>query len=31
MYCEKLHYNPLFLKEYVICTFCFVKIQETRQ
>ena len=24
MYCEKLHYDPLFLKEYVICPFCFL-------
>ena len=28
MYCEKLHYDNLFLKEYVICPFCGVKIQE---
>ena len=28
MYCEKLHFDHLFLKEYVICLFCFVKIQE---
>ena len=28
MYCEKLHFDYLFLKEYVICPFCFVKMQE---
>ena len=28
MYGENLHYDPLFLKEYVIRAFCFVKIQE---
>ena len=28
MICEKLHNKKLFFKEYVICPFCGVKIQE---